>query len=398
MLSGLLVGGEPVGAGAEGDLEGDGEGEDIFHCCLNKGFDLVELFVGNVEEEFVVDLQNHLGAKGAGAEFAVDGDHGKFDDVGGGALDGHIDGDALGGIAGGTVAGVDVGEGATTSKEGLGITVFARGLDGGVHKGFDGGVLCEVGINEVLRFFAWDAEARGESEGGDAVDDAEVDHLAVGALAGGDLFLGDVVNDTGGLGVDVLAILEGLNHAFVAAHGCHDAELDLGVVGGEEGPTGFASDEGGADALATVGANGDVLEVGVGGGESPGVGEGLVEGGMNAPVGGVDMGREFVDVGILQLHAGAPIEQEVNDGMAVAQLEEEFFVGRELTASRALDGRVEVEVAEEEFADLFGGSEVDTGTGEVADGEFEAEDFAFNLGAEVAKGGRFKLYANVFHP
>ena len=67
----------------------------------------------------------------------------------------------------------------------------------------------------------------------------------------------------------------------VAGEVGEQAQLDLRVVGDQEGPAG-CGDEGGADLAAELGADGDVLEVGVGGGEAAGGGAGWIEGGVEA--------------------------------------------------------------------------------------------------------------------
>ena len=47
----------------------------------------------------------------------------------------------------------------------------------------------------------------------------------------------DAEDRRGGGGVDVVAFLEGLAHALVLREVGHDAQLDLAVVGGQQGPT-----------------------------------------------------------------------------------------------------------------------------------------------------------------
>lgn len=63
-----------------------------------------------VEEKFVVDLENHFCAVVAVLEEFVDFDHGEFDHVRSRALDGGVDGGASGVVADGGVAGGDVAE------------------------------------------------------------------------------------------------------------------------------------------------------------------------------------------------------------------------------------------------------------------------------------------------
>ena len=89
---------EPVGAGAGVDLDRDGvgEGEGGLHGVDDLGDQCVGFGFVEVEDEFVVDLEDHL-CPGTGlAEELVDFDHGELDHVGGGALDRGVDGGAFG--------------------------------------------------------------------------------------------------------------------------------------------------------------------------------------------------------------------------------------------------------------------------------------------------------------
>src|SRR5690606_8410008 len=86
-------------------------------------------------------------------------------------------GDAFSGGAGGGVGGVDVAQEAAAPAQGFHIAVFARFGDGGFDIRFDTGVELEVVFDERVRLRAGNAQPLRQPEGGDAVDDAEVDHL-----------------------------------------------------------------------------------------------------------------------------------------------------------------------------------------------------------------------------
>ena len=64
--------------------------------CLTRDCEFVGFGGEDVEEEFVVDLEGHAGAEMARGDLSVDADHGELDEVGGGALQGRVDGGALG--------------------------------------------------------------------------------------------------------------------------------------------------------------------------------------------------------------------------------------------------------------------------------------------------------------
>jgi hypothetical protein len=82
----------PVGAEGEFGEDGDGEGGDVFHLLLDEGVEFFGLGGEDVEEELVVDLEGHAGAEDAARDLGVDADHGELDEVGGGALQGRVDG------------------------------------------------------------------------------------------------------------------------------------------------------------------------------------------------------------------------------------------------------------------------------------------------------------------
>ncbi len=156
-----------------------------------------------------MDLQDHLGGHFFFFEVAGDGNHGAFDDLSGGALYGHVDGVAFGKSACGGIAGVDVGEEAFASEEGFYIALCAGGGDDVLHVCFYLGELLEVGLYDGVGLCIWDVESLGESEGGYAVDDAEVDHFGLAPHGGGDAGGGGLKDVGGGGGVDVFSFLEG---------------------------------------------------------------------------------------------------------------------------------------------------------------------------------------------
>src|SRR5690606_39301840 len=79
-----------------------------------------------------------------------------------------------------------------------------------------------------------------------------------------------------------------------------DAQLDLRIDGGQQ-PEAGRRDEGLADAPSLGGADRDVLQVRVAGGQTPGGGDRLVITGVDAPGARVDLLRQAVGVGALEL-------------------------------------------------------------------------------------------------
>jgi len=170
----------PVGAEGYFGEDGDGEGGDVFHLLLDEGVEFVGLGGEDVEEEFVVDLEGHAGAELARGDLRVDADHGQLDEVGGGALQGRVDGGALGEASLIGVARRDVWDGADAAEPGADELVAADGFERAVDEGADAGVTGKVGLYILPGDLLVDAELRGQAEGRDAVDDAEVDGLGAG--------------------------------------------------------------------------------------------------------------------------------------------------------------------------------------------------------------------------
>src|SRR5690606_40106476 len=71
----------------------------------------------DLDHEFVVDLQEHAGSEPTVEEIRVDPEQCDLHDVGGAALDGRVEGGALGVLAQDAVGAGEVGEGAARSEE-----------------------------------------------------------------------------------------------------------------------------------------------------------------------------------------------------------------------------------------------------------------------------------------
>ena len=92
------------------------------------------------------------------------------------------------------------------------------------HVAGDARELGKVIVDDLLRFGARDsAEALRETEGGDAIRDAEVHHLGGAALLAGDCVECDVEDFRGGGGVNVAPFAEGGEQAFVFGQCGEDA-------------------------------------------------------------------------------------------------------------------------------------------------------------------------------
>src|SRR5271165_5303891 len=87
--------------------------------------------------------------------------------------------------------------------------------------GFYAFVAGEIGGDELGGFFLWDIDLLGEAEGGEAVDDAEIDGFGGAAMLGGLSEGPDAKNFLGSTGVDVFAVAEGVDEHGVLREVSH---------------------------------------------------------------------------------------------------------------------------------------------------------------------------------
>ena len=100
----------------------------------------------------------------------------------------------------------------------------------------------------------------------------------------------------------ILPRAEGFDESSVLAEVRHQTQLDLRVVGTEEGRP-LVGDEGGTDGTPFGSADRDVLDVGVAAGETAGGSDGLIERRMDLAI-RVDERRKGFDIGAEEfLHA-----------------------------------------------------------------------------------------------
>ncbi len=190
---------------------------------------------------------------------------------------------------------------------------------------FDAFVAREVALDIGLGLSLRNAQLRGEAEGRDSVDDAEVDGL--GAVA---RFLvhgvdGHAEDFARGERVDVDVFFVGAHQQRIAAEVRQQAQLDLRVVGREQLRAGRGG-ECGTNFAAELGANGNVLEIGIDGGEPAGGGGGCLEGGVDARI-GVGKQRQSVDVIRFELGQVAVFEDQSGDFVLLGELFEHVLRG-----------------------------------------------------------------------
>ena len=253
------------------------------HLFLQNGGGPLRLGGGCLHDELVVHLKDQAGLQPLGGQPVRHPDHGEFDDIGRGALDGHVAGHPLTEGTGDPVGGFQLRQGPAAVEQGLGAAGFLRPLDEGVHEARHGGIMMEVPLDIGLGLAVGDADVLGEGVGADAVHDAEIDRLGPGAHEGGDQLLRHPKHLGGGDAVNVHVGVEGLDHRGISRHVGQHPQFDLRIVRVHQHPA-IRRAEKAAQFPAQLLPDGNVLEIGLGGGNAAGAGFGLVEGGVDPAV------------------------------------------------------------------------------------------------------------------
>src|SRR5262249_15782815 len=146
------------------------------HLIFDKGGDNVELLRGRLEDELVVNLQQHARAEPIAFQAAEEVEHGQLDQVGGGALNLHINGFALRLVA--LLMGrifAYAGDPPAAAENRTDVSGLAAGFQESGLVLLNLWVAAEIGVNKAGGLFARDSEALGQAMGTDAVDHAEID-------------------------------------------------------------------------------------------------------------------------------------------------------------------------------------------------------------------------------
>ena len=287
-------------------------------------------------------------------------DHRELDDVGGGALNGHIHRHALLEVAHDGVFAVDAVKAPAASERGARVAGRLRGFDAAVEPFADFRVGGEVVFDIFLRVADADFQVFREGERAHAVDDAEVYRLRAAADNRRDHLRRNPEDAGGGLAVEIVARKERRDHVFVAGKRREQAQLDLRVVGVDEHAAVGGAEEA-AHVAAELGADGYVLQVRLARGDAPGARFGLQEGRVDAAVFARGFGQSD-DVGGDEFRQRAVFEHEVDYLAFAAELAERFGVGG--PAGLGFLAAVQPELVEEHVAELLGGVDVEFASGE----------------------------------
>ena len=277
----------------------DGESGYRFHLAAEEGGDGLGLGFGALDNELVVYLHNEAGGEVFCTQGAVHPHHGKLNDIGGSALNGHIEGHALAKTTLDVIRRAQFGDSAAATVLGGDIALFLALLHHRVHIGADSAVGFKIAVNIILGLGDGHINVLRQAESGHTVDDAEVHRLGTGAHGGGHLALVHMEHFGGGDGVEIAARQEGLLHGLIIGDVGEKPQLDLGVVGVHQ-DIALLGDEEAANLTAHLGAGGDILQIGLGAAQAARCRDGHLKAGTDAVI-GVHGFQKTLGVGGVQL-------------------------------------------------------------------------------------------------
>ena len=313
------------------------------------------LLFGNVqiEQQFVVDLQDHLCSQILLLQQMLDAYHSQFDDIRGRPLDRCIDGIPFGHAPYKGVAGVDVTQITPAPHDGLGITFLPCFFNTGIHIFFYAGERVKIPVYQLFGFGAGDIQPLCQSESRDAIDDPEVGGLGMTAHLPCHLFERNIIDLCCGSGVDILAFPEGTDHILITAQMGHQTQLDLGIVGREKQMFPVSGYESFPDLPAPLFPYRDILQVGIGRAEPARHGNGLIEFRMDTSGPGIYQPRQRLHIRGQQLADGTELQHLADNGVRMLQLHQYLFT-RGVLFCLGLFGFVrDLQMLEQDLSQLF---------------------------------------------
>ena len=342
-----------------------------------------------------MDLDQELALQMAFFQFVLDSVHGQLDDIGGAALDRRVHGRPFGKGPAREVLAVDFRQRPAAAEHGDGHARFLGRGDEAVHVVVDRVVAGKIRIDVFLGFLAGNGDIPGQAEVADAIDDAEVDGLGMGPFFRRDLVQGDAEDFRRRPAVDVLALLEAVDHSRVLGQVSQEAQFDLRIVARDDVVIAFAGHEEGAYLAALFGPDGDILQIRVGTAQTSRRRDHLVEMGIDAPRFRHDERFQAIEISGNEFLQGPEVQNLVDHGMLVAQGVEDGTV-RRIARLGLLDDR-QLQLLEEDDAELFRRIDVEGLAGVVVNGFFQGISLAGQFALHGHEAVRIDSEAVHFH-
>ena len=226
-----------------------------------------------------------------------------------------------------------------------------------VHVGANAGEALEVALDVGAGLRALDAELIGETEGRDAVDDAEIDRLGAAAHVARHRCHRHREHFRRRHRVDVVAAREGLLQLRDVGDVRQQPQLDLRIVGRHQ-HVARRRDEGRADLAPRLVAHRYVLQVRLGGGQTTRRRRGELVGGVDAAV-RVHVIGQGVAIIVLQLGRLAPFEHLARERVAFLGKILQHAGGGRPGARRGLARARQPHAAKQDVAELLRRADVE---------------------------------------
>ena len=195
--------------------------------------------------------------------------------------------------------------------------------------------------------------------------------------------------------VDILALLEAVDHSRVLGQVSQEAQFDLRIVARDDVVIAFAGHEEGAYLAALFGPDGNILQIRVGTAQASRRRDHLVEMGIDAPRFRHDERFQAIEISGNEFLQGPEVQDLVYHGMLVAQGVEDGTV-RRIARLGLLDDR-QLQLLEEDDAELFRRIDVEGLAGVVVNGFFQGISLAGQFALHGHEAVRIDSEAVHFH-
>src|SRR5579883_865960 len=322
----------------------------VLHLAFDEVFRLSQFFYRYLENQFVVNLQDHARLQTLLRQRVLDAQHSDFNQVGIAALDGHVDSLAFKRQALIVREHMHIGKETLAPIEGIDIALAAGLVERTLDIPLDAREGFVIPPDKLSGLAIAHASHLRETERGLAVEDRVNDRFGQAALVLRDLLGLEREERSGGDGMDVLIARKSLDQARFVGNVSQDAQLKLRIIGSEQHIAGIG-DKGAPDLASHLRADRDVLQVGIARREPSARGNRLIKRRMHAPRDRIHQGKQPIDVGRLELGELAILQQIVHHWMLAAQVVQHIRAYR--IAGFSLFAGGQLKFAKENLAQLF---------------------------------------------